>query len=350
MAGGYTRTGNSSAGGNPPGSPDKASLHAVGVIGAGAWGTALAVAAGRAGRRVELWGRTYSDLIDLAHTGENRRYLPGLRLSPLPHVTRELADVMQCAMVLVAIPAQQIRSLAPLIALHVRPRQPLILCAKGVERGTARLMSEVMREFVPHADLACLSGPTFAGEVVQGLPTAVTVAADDLAVAQRISSALSSLTFRCYATRDVMGVELCGATKNILAIACGIVAGRGLGDNARSALVTRGLAELRRLCHALGALPETPMGLAGLGDLTLTCTSSQSRNYTLGYQIGTGATPDPDRLAEGFFSASAMVERAEGAGVDMPICRAVDSILNRGSTVDETIRDLLSRPLKTEVE
>ncbi len=324
--------------------------HAVGVIGAGAWGTALAVAAGRAGRRVDLWGRTHNDLIDLAKTGQNRRYLPGIPLTPLPHVTRDLAEVMNCGLILLVVPAQQVRSLMPLIALSAKPGQPIVLCAKGIERGSGRLMSEVVREFLPNAPLAALSGPTFAGEVAQGLPTAVTLAAEELDLASRIAASLSSRTFRCYASRDLTGVEVCGATKNVLAIACGVVAGRGLGENARAALITRGLAELRRLCLAMGAQAETPMGLAGLGDLTLTCTSPQSRNYALGFSLGKGDAPDRSRLAEGFFTASAILQRAESYGVDMPICAAVDAVLNRGATVDDTMLALLSRPLKTEVE
>lgn len=324
--------------------------HSVGVIGAGAWGTALAVAAGRAGRRVDLWGRTHTDLMDLAKNGENKRHLPGIRLSPAPHVTRELAEVMNCGLILLVVPAQEIRSLAPLLALQAKPGQPLVICAKGIERGTGKLMSEVLQEFMPMAQLAALSGPTFASEVAQGLPTAVSLAAKDLDLATRISASLSSKTFRCYATKDLTGVELCGAIKNVLAIACGIVMGRGLGENARAALVTRGLAELRRLALAEGALPETPMSLAGLGDLTLTCTSPQSRNYALGFALGKGDAPDKGKLAEGFFTASAVLRRAENLSIDMPICMAVDAVLNKGATVDDTMLALLSRPLKTELE
>lgn len=211
-------------------------------------------------------------------------------------------------------------------------------------------MTEVLREFLPYSPLAVLSGPTFATEVARGQPAAVTVAAEDLKLATHIANTLSSSTFRCYASSDVTGVELCGATKNVLAIASGIVAGRGLGDNARAALITRGLAELRRLCLAMGAQAETPMTLAGLGDLTLTCTSTQSRNYALGYALGQGTSPDKNKLSEGLHSASAILERADEAGVDMPICAAVDQIVNHGATIEDTISALLSRPLKSEME
>lgn len=329
---------------------DTPSPLSVGVIGAGAWGTALATVIGRAGRQVALWGRTHSDLIDIAKTGFNRRYLPDIPLNPLPHVTREIAHVMNNGMIFLAVPAQEIRNIAPLIAPYAHPQQPFILCAKGVERGTNRLMSEVLREFFPYSPIAVLSGPTFATEVAKGLPAAVTIAADEIALATHIASNISSPTFRCYASSDLKGVELCGAIKNVLAIASGIVAGRGLGDNARAALITRGLAEVRRLCLSMGAQAETPMGLAGLGDLILTCTSSQSRNYSFGHAIGKGEKPDSSKLAEGYFSLSSILQRADEAGVDMPICAAVDAIINRGIAVDDTMNALLSRPLKLEID
>ena len=238
-------------------------MHSVGVIGAGAWGTALAVAVARAGRQVTLWGRNYADLVEMASRGENRNYLPGIRLNPVPRVTGDLIDVIQNDTVLLVLPAQEIRSLAPLIALSVRPLQPLVICAKGIERGSGRLMTELLKEFIPQARLAVLSGPTFATEVARGLPTAVTIAAADPLLASQLATSFSSRSFRCYASDDLLGVELGGALKNVLAIACGVVSGKGFGDNARAALMTRGLAELRRLGQALGAKPETFMGLSG---------------------------------------------------------------------------------------
>lgn len=328
-------------------------MHSVGVIGAGAWGTALAVAVARAGRQVTLWGRNYADLVEMASRGENRNYLPGIRLTPVPRVTADLIDVIQNDSVLLVLPAQEIRSLAPLIALSVRPLQPLVICAKGIERGSGRLMTELLKEFIPQARLAVLSGPTFATEVARGMPTAVTVAAADPLLASQLATSFSSRSFRCYASDDLLGVELGGALKNVLAIACGVVSGKGFGDNARAALMTRGLAELRRLGQALGAKPETFMGLSGFGDLTLTCTSGQSRNYSLGLALGQGQTlddiqADSPKLAEGLYTASAVVQRAEAAGVDVPICAAVDAILNHGADLDTTITSLLTRPLKAE--
>ncbi len=327
--------------------------QSVGVIGAGAWGTALAVAIARAGRQVTLWGRNHKDLMEMASRGENRNYLPGIRLTPIPHVTGDLTQVMQRDIVVLVLPAQEIRSLAPLISLSARPYQPIVICAKGIERGSGRLMSELLQEFMPQVRLAVLSGPTFATEVARGLPTAVTVASTDLQLATQLATAFSSKTFRCYASSDLLGVELGGALKNVLAIACGIVTGKGFGENARAALMTRGLAELRRLGQALGAKPETLMGLSGFGDLTLTCTSPQSRNFALGLAIGQGRSladiqAGGAKLAEGLWTSGAVVQRADDAGVDVPICAAVDAILNRGEDLEATITALLSRPLKAE--
>lgn len=334
-------------------SPPSAPMGSVGVIGAGAWGTALSVAIARAGRQVTLWGRNYNDLVAMASSGENLHYLPGIRLNPVPRVTGDLTDLLQNDIVLLVLPAQEIRSLAPLIALSVRPYQPLVICAKGIERSTGLLMTEMLAEFVPQARLAVLSGPTFATEVAKGLPTAVTVASSDAQLAAQLASTFSSRNFRCYASDDIVGAELAGAIKNVLAIACGIVAGKGLGDNARAALMTRGLAEMRRLGLALGAKPETFMGLSGFGDLTLTCTSTQSRNYSFGFGVGCGQDvsemiAEAHKLAEGVFTSSAVVKRAEALNVDVPICAAVDAILNHGANVDETVTTLLTRPLKPE--
>lgn len=333
------------------------SLHSssIGVIGAGAWGTALAVTAARAGRSVSLWGRDSAGLVQMASTSENARHLPGIRLTPLPHFTGDLAEVMSCGVILLVVPAQEIRSLAPMLALHARRGQPVVLCAKGIERGSGRLMTELAREHLPHVKLAVLSGPTFAREVVLGLPTAVTLAAEDMALATTLAGLLSGRTFRCYASNDVVGVELGGAVKNVLAIACGIAMGRGLGENARAALITRGLAELKRLGLAMGARAETLMGLSGLGDITLSCNSAQSRNYSLGLKLGEGRSlieieASGHKLAEGRHTANALMKRAEGVSVDLPICQAVDAILNEDADIDQQIAGILSRPLRIEGE
>jgi glycerol-3-phosphate dehydrogenase (NAD(P)+) len=332
---------------------DTIQTSSIGVIGAGAWGTALAVTLARNGRRTELWGRDHQALMDIAARGENARYLPGIRLSPMPHVTRELSEIMEAGIVLLVVPAQEIRTLAPLMAIKTRPGQPIVICAKGIERGTGKMMSEVLHEYIPDAQVAVLSGPTFAREVAQGLPTAVTLACAEADLATRLCAQLSGRTFRCYASTDVVGVELCGAVKNVLAIACGIAMGRRLGENARAALITRGLAELRRLILAMGGKAETLNGLAGLGDLVLTCNSIQSRNYSLGHMLGEGQLlaeieAHPHKLAEGRFTASAVVQRGDALGADIPICQAVDAILNRGADIDSTIATILARPLKAE--
>lgn len=325
----------------------------VGVIGAGAWGTALAVSAVRAGRRASLWGRDHAALMAMAASGENAAYLPGIRLQAMPHVTADLAQVMDNRIVLLVIPAQEIRALAPLLALHLRPKQILVVCAKGIERGTNKLMSEMAQETMPQARVAVLSGPTFAREVAMGLPTAVTIAAPDLNVAKDLCALLSGRTLRCYASDDVVGVELGGAVKNVLAIACGIAMGRKLGENARAALITRGLAELRRLGVTMGARPETLMGLSGLGDISLSCNSQQSRNYSLGFKMGEGLSlaeieAGGHKLAEGRFTAHGLVCRAASVGVDMPICQAVDAILNNNGDIDQQITGILARPLRPE--
>ncbi len=322
----------------------------IGVVGAGAWGTALAVVAARAGRHVDLWGRTPNDLISLAKTGENHRYLPGIKISPLPHVTADLSVALKNDVILLAVPAQQIRSIATLInACGVNSSQTLVICAKGVEQTTGMLMSEVLSELIPNISLAALSGPTFATEIAKGLPAAVTIAANDVVQAAKIAEALSSATFRCYGSDDLIGVELCGAVKNVLAIACGIVDGKGYGENARAALITRGLVELRRLCLALGGKAETPAGLAGLGDMTLTCTSLQSRNYALGYALGRQETPHHEKLTEGVFSATAVLKRAAQAGCEMPICAAVEAVVHHKQPLEQVVTSLLTRPLKMEI-
>jgi glycerol-3-phosphate dehydrogenase (NAD(P)+) len=332
---------------------DNYNAASIGVVGAGAWGTALAMTATRNGRSVTLWGRNHQDLMDIAARGENKRYLPGIKLTPMPHVTGDLSEALRTDVILLVLPTQQLRDVAPLMALNIRANQPVIVCAKGIERGTGKTVTEVLREFMPQAQLAVLSGPTFADEVVRGLPTAVTLAAADLNCATRLAATLSGRSFRCYATADLLGVELCGAIKNVLAIACGIAVGRGLGENARAALITRGLAELTRLALALGARPETLVGLSGLGDITLSCTSPQSRNYAFGLKLGQGMAlaeleQNPGKLAEGRFTADAVLQRAAALKLELPICQAVHDILNEHTDIDRTIIALLSRPLKTE--
>jgi glycerol-3-phosphate dehydrogenase (NAD(P)+) len=321
-------------------------LQRIAVAGAGAWGTALANCAARAGRDVTLWARDAAAVAQLAATRENPR-LPGIKLEARVAATGAIADAAQADAVLLAVPAQDSRTAAIALAPHIKSRTPVIACAKGIERRTHRFMTEIIGEAIPGAVAAILSGPSFAGDVARGLPTAVTLACVDEAAAAALAHALGSQTFRPYHTSDVRGVEIGGAAKNVLAIAAGIVQGRRLGASATAALVTRGFAELARFGRALGARNETLTGLSGLGDLILTCSSPQSRNFTLGIALGEGRAPD-GKLAEGAFTARALVELAGENGVEMPIATAVAAVLDERLTVDQAIEGLLTRPFRSE--
>ncbi|WP_114858363.1 NAD(P)H-dependent glycerol-3-phosphate dehydrogenase [Azospirillum brasilense] len=326
----------------------------IGVIGGGAWGTALALAALRAGQEALLWAREPAVVESVNAGRENRDYLPGVTLPAELRATGDLAGVAACDAILLVTPAQHLRSACAGLAAHLRPGTPLVICAKGIELDSHALMSEAAEAALPAGTpLAVLSGPTFAAEVARGLPTAVTLACADAALGGRLVEALGSRTFRPYLSDDVVGSQIGGAVKNVLAIACGVVEGRKLGDNARAALITRGLAEITRLALALGGRPETLMGLSGLGDLTLTCSSLQSRNMSLGAALGAGRTlaevlAERRSVAEGVYTAAAVVGLAGRKGVDMPLCAAVDAILNRGAGLDATIDGLLSRPFREE--
>jgi glycerol-3-phosphate dehydrogenase (NAD(P)+) len=322
----------------------------IGVIGAGAWGTALAVISAQAGRRVTLWAREAEVIESIESRRENLRFLPGVTLPSSIFGTGDLATVAAADALLLAVPAQHLRGI--LANLRTAPGTPLVLCAKGIERDTGKLLPELLAECAPEAEPAILSGPSFAIDVARGLPTAVTVAAR-LPVAQRLQRSLGSAGFRPYASDDIAGVALGGAAKNVYAIACGIVAGMGLGESARAALLSRSFAELCRLGEALGARSETLMGLSGLGDLVLTATSPTSRNYAFGLALGKG-TPRaelfaPDRpLAEGVATAPALVARAARHGVELPIAAATADILAGTLALDAAIPRLMSRPFKTE--
>ena len=327
----------------------------ISIIGGGAWGTALAVASRRAGNDVLIWAHE-SEVANAINTGhENPLYLPGRALDPEIRATAELSETANADFVILAAPAQHLRRTIGPLAGQVSPATPLVICAKGIEEGTSALMSEVVSALFPANPLMVLSGPTFAAEVADGLPTAVTLAAEDFATAQRGADIISSDRFRPYSADDVTGAQIGGSIKNVLAIACGIAEGRGFGDNARAALITRGLAELTRLCLAKGGRAETMAGLSGLGDLVLTCTSTQSRNYSLGLALGAGRTlaeilDERNSVAEGVFTASAAVALAEKIGIEMPIATAVDAVLNRNADIDIVIEALLSRPLRAEAD
>ena len=323
------------------------SYQSISVIGAGAWGTALANAAARAGRDVTLYARDVSAADTMSRTRENPR-LPGIAIAKSISITSDLAHAAKSEALLLVTPAQSLRQAATLLAPHLAKGTPVIVCAKGIERGTHKFMTEIIADVAPLALPAILSGPSFASDVAQGLPTAVTLAARDATTAEALGHALGSDTFRPYHSTDVRGVEIGGAAKNVLAIAAGIVAGKKLGASALAALTTRGFAELMRLGQACGAKSETIAGLSGLGDLVLSCSSAQSRNFSYGMALGRGETPARDKLSEGEFTAPVLVELAREKKVDMPVANAVAAVLAGALTVNEAIEMLLTRPFKAE--
>jgi len=319
----------------------------VGVAGAGAWGTALACAFARRGLRVLLWGRCAGAVAEMRERRENRRRLPGISLPAAIEPTTDCARLEEASLLVLAVPAQKLAEVAGGLGGH---RGPLVIAAKGIERVRRRRLSEVLRDLCPSAAIAVLSGPAFAAEVAQGLPSALTLAADPLSRARDIAAALASRTFRLYPSDDLVGVEIGGALKNVIAIAAGAVLGLGLGENARAALVTRGLAEMMRLAAALGARRETLTGLSGLGDLLLTATSLTSRNTRFGYELARGrplaALTGPDApLVEGVWTAQAALDLAARFGVEMPITRAVRDVVAGRRTIAEAVDLLLERPL-----
>jgi glycerol-3-phosphate dehydrogenase (NAD(P)+) len=322
-------------------------FKSVAVIGAGAWGTALAGVAARAGRKVVLCARSAAHAADIAATRTNPK-LPGTRLDDAVEVTADLKYAATADMILIATPAQHLREAVTALASHLGHGTPVIACAKGIERGTHKFMTEVIAEAAPQATPAILSGPSFADDVAQGLPTAVTLAAHDEALARALVQAMGSSTFRPYHTTDIRGVEIGGAAKNVLAIAAGIAVGRKLGASAQAALTTRGFSELVRLGRACGARGETMVGLSGLGDLILTCSSLQSRNFALGIALGRGETPPQGKLAEGEFTAPVLIELAKTKKVDLPVSSAVAAVLNGTVTIGAAIEGLLTRPFKAE--
>ena len=329
-------------------------MRRLAVIGGGAWGTALATTAVRARRQPLLWARdpAIADAINCRH--ENPVYLPGVALDPAIAATSEPAAALADAdAALIVVPAQFLRGIVESLAPLLPRGLPLLLCTKGIETASLQTMSEIAAELVPASPVAVLSGPSFAAEVARGLPTAVTIASRDPDLATAFVAALGSPRFRPYSSADPVGAEIGGAVKNVLAIACGIVEGRGLGDNARAALITRGLAEMVRLGLAKGAQAETFRGLSGLGDLVLTCTAAQSRNHGLGVALGRGATlaealAGRRSVVEGVATAAAVAQLAARLGVEMPITAAVDAVLHRGMAIDAMIDGLLSRPYRSE--
>jgi len=328
-------------------------INSIGIVGAGAWGTALGQTMRLAGREVLIWAREGEVVAEIEASHSNTAFLPGVALDPALLATDRIADVAACDAVLMVAPAQHVRAVATTLAPHLAAGRPVVICAKGLEQATGKLLGEVMAEALPQAALAVLSGPSFAADVARGLPTALTLACADEALGARLIEALGYRHFRLYRSADLVGVQLGGAVKNVLAIAAGIVEGKGLGASAHAALVARGFAELRRFGAALGARPETLMGLSGLGDLLLTCGSPQSRNMSLGRALGQGQALEAvlgsrRSVAEGVYTAAAVARVAAEKGIDMPISTAVDAVVAGRTTVDAAIEALLSRPFKVE--
>lgn len=325
-------------------------MKKIGVIGAGAWGTALANAAAKAGRDVVLHGRDPALIEAIAKARSNEKYLPGIKLDEKVTPTIDLARAADTDAILLVTPTQSLRETAISLAPLLRAGTAAIACSKGIEIGTKKFVTEVIEEVLPGARPAILSGPGFAEDVAKGLPTAVTLAAHDEALASELADALGSQTFRLYHSNDVRGVEIGGAAKNVLAIAAGIVAGRKLGASAQAALTTRGFAELLRFARAHQAKPETLTGLSGLGDLILTCSSPQSRNYAFGVSLGGPGSVDVrgKKLAEGVYTAPVLVEAARAKKVEMPIAEAVAAVLAGKIGIDAAIAGLLARPLRQE--
>ncbi|HZX83258.1 MAG TPA: NAD(P)H-dependent glycerol-3-phosphate dehydrogenase [Reyranella sp.] len=324
-------------------------MRHIGIVGGGAWGTALACLARRAGRRVTLWSRDPSVSAAIARDCSNPVYLPDFPLDAGIEAAPDLAALGACDAILLVCPAQAVRELSTRLA----GAAPVVICAKGIEASSGLLMPEVLAEVLPGRPIAMLSGPSFAEEAVRGLPTAVSIATADHALGETLAGALAAGAFRPYWTDDVLGVALGGAVKNVLAIAAGVVEGRGLGHNAAAALITRGFAEMARLGQAMGAKLETLTGLSGFGDLVLTCHGPLSRNRSLGLALGKGIQladymAGRRQVVEGEATAPAVLARAARYKIEMPICAAVDAILHGGADLDEAIRALLARPLRRE--
>lgn len=324
------------------------SINKIAVLGAGAWGTALALAAQRAGRQTVLWARRPEQAEAMSRTRNNILYLPDIQLPPELTITNDPVEAASDAdAIMLVIPAQHMRE--TLAAFDIPPGIPLICAAKGIELSTGKTMSAVLQELLPGNPVVILSGPSFASETAAGKPTAVTLAAAEGELALTLVDSLRTATFRPYASSDIVGTEVGGAVKNVLAIAAGIVSGMGLGENARAALITRGLAEASRFAGALGGRADTLMGLSGIGDVILSCSSTSSRNFSLGRRLGMGESLDAilgsrQSVVEGVHTAAALVRRARALSIEMPIAEGVDAALNHGVDLGTVMQQLLSRP------
>jgi glycerol-3-phosphate dehydrogenase (NAD(P)+) len=326
----------------------------VGVIGGGAWGTALAILANRAGSRVTLYTRNSNVIQSMRDNRSNEVYLPSIFIDPSIIITDKVLDVCRTDALILAVPSHILRSACIAISDTLDAKIPLVIASKGIERGSLMLMSEVVADLLPRNPIAVISGPNFADEAARGIPTATTIASVDSKLHDMLTYAIGGKLFRPYLTNDVIGAQIGGAVKNVVAIACGIAMGKGLGENTRAALVTRGFAEMARIAQAKDGRYETLMGLSGLGDLILTCGSTKSRNLSFGIAIGQGKSKD-DVLSsrgrgatEGFTTADSIYRLARKLEVETPICEAVYRILYEGADIDQVIARLLERPFSNE--
>ncbi len=332
------------------------SKTSVGVIGAGAWGTALAILANRAGSDVKLWSRNETVINNIRSRRINEAYLPDCFVDPSIQITSDLAEVAKSQLLILSVPSQSVRTICISLSDLIEPSRPIIISSKGIERGSLALMSEVVQSILPSNPVAVISGPNFANEAAAGLPTATTLACLDPVLGEQITYAIGGKLFRPYLTNDIIGAQIGGAVKNVAAIACGIAAGKEFGENARAALITRAVAEMGRLARVKGGRQETLLGLSGIGDLMLTCSSLKSRNMSLGYSLGQGKSikellpGNMHGLTEGVVTADSIYELSMKLGLTMPISMAVYNILKQNVTVDEGIMDLLGRPFAAEAE
>lgn len=327
----------------------------VGVVGAGAWGTALAIVANRTGSRAMIWSRSVNVVSAMRETRMNQAYLPGIFIDPDIEITNNLDDLRKAQYLVLAVPAQQMRSVLIALADRVEADVALVIASKGIERGSLSLMHEVAKDILRHNPVLVISGPNFAHEVARGLPSATTIAGQNESVATQFIYTIGGKYFRPYYTDDLIATEVAGAVKNVIAIACGMVTGMGYGENARAAIITRGLAEIMRLTEAKGGRRESLMGLAGVGDLFLTCSSPQSRNFSLGYKAARKqyeATDSTGRtaLAEGVATAESVAALAQKMNIPMPLCSFVNAVLQQKVPIDSAIQELLERPFVMDVE
>lgn len=331
-------------------------MNNIGVIGGGAWGTALAQSLASTGKKVTIWAREPEVVSAINNDHVNTPFLPGIQIDPSIKATAHLADaVTGMDAILIVSPAQYLRPTLEGMKNYINHETPIVICSKGVEISSGLLMSQIADEVIKGAKIAILTGPTFAAEIARGLPSAVTLAMKNLNEAEAVAESLSSRTLRMYASDDILGAQIGGAVKNVIAIACGVIEGKKLGDSARAALVTRGLAEIARLGAAMGAKRETLMGMCGVGDMILTCSSMQSRNFSLGVALGQGKTLEEilgsrTSVTEGVYTAKALAVMAKNNAVEMPIAIAMNQCLSEGANIDEVIEGMLDRPIRRETK